>query len=272
VLSGLQKLFLGAALGRFPAERYLRSDWAMLDGRRVHTRLATEHAPQGRLPIVLVHGLNVSSSYLVPTGEHLAPLRPVYAPDLPGFGRSQRPPEALDIRGLADALLRWMDYYQLASTVLLGNSMGCQIIVDLALRYPQRVQAAILVGPTMDRKGHNGFAQALRLLRDAGGESWSSIGTQTLDYLRFGPLRSFRTLRYALADPLLAKLPLIQVPVLVVRGEHDLIAPQRWAEEVCRLLARGELAVIAGAPHALNFDYPRELTRLTEHFLLNLER
>src|SRR5262245_40295657 len=46
-------------------------------------------------PVVLVHGLSASSRCMVPTAERLAVYRPVYAPDLPGFGRSDTPIQAL---------------------------------------------------------------------------------------------------------------------------------------------------------------------------------
>ncbi len=54
--------------------------------------------------VVLVHGLVVSSRYMVPTAERLAPHCRVFAPDLPGFGGSEKPPRVLDVAGLSDAL------------------------------------------------------------------------------------------------------------------------------------------------------------------------
>lgn len=41
------------------------SEWRTVDGLRVHARRSDEQAPAGRLPLVLVHGLVVSSRYLV---------------------------------------------------------------------------------------------------------------------------------------------------------------------------------------------------------------
>ncbi len=67
-------------------------------------------------------------------------------------------------------------------------------------------------------------------------------------------MRPLQTLRYALNDPLEAKLPHIAVPVLVLRGAEDALVPQRWAEEVAALLPRGELRVIPGGAHVLNYD------------------
>jgi pimeloyl-ACP methyl ester carboxylesterase len=49
----------------------------------------------------VVHGLVVSSRYIVPTAERLAPHYQVFVPNLPGFGRSKSPPRVLDVAGLS---------------------------------------------------------------------------------------------------------------------------------------------------------------------------
>lgn len=245
----------------------LRSVWVLQDGLRMHARISWPPPDPEPTPVVLVHGLSVSSLYMVPTARHLAPHRQAFAPDLPGFGESQGPPEALDIPALADALLGWMDRFDLERPVLLGNSMGCQIIADLAARHPARLAAAVLVGPTMDPRAWGVLGQIGRLLRDARHESPASILTQTADYLRFGLRRTLRTLRYALADPFLEKLPRVSVPALVVRGERDPIAPQEWCAQVASALPAGRLVVLPGAPHALNYDRPADLTRTLLGFL-----
>src|SRR6476620_7295459 len=77
-------------------------------GLRMHARAATDAAHGVALPAVLVHGLVVSSRYMIPLAERLAERAQVYAPDLPGFGRSDHPDRPLDIAGLADALAGWM--------------------------------------------------------------------------------------------------------------------------------------------------------------------
>jgi 2-hydroxy-6-oxonona-2,4-dienedioate hydrolase len=75
---------------------------------QVHARASGGPAPEVRTAVVLVHGLVVSSRYMVPIAERLAPYHQVFATDLPGFGRSERPLQALDVAGLADALSVWM--------------------------------------------------------------------------------------------------------------------------------------------------------------------
>jgi len=230
-------------------------------------RFAIDPERTGLLPIVLVHGLSVSSRYMVPVARRLAPHRDVYAPDLPGFGLSARPPRALTIAELAAALLAWMDALGLGRAIMLGNSMGCQIIAEAGAAEPERLAAAVLVGPTADRRARTILGHGWRLLRDLRHESLASIVTQGSDYLRFGPLRTIVTLRYALADAIERKLPLLRVPVLLVRGEHDPIAPQPWLEELAALTAESELRVIPGGPHAVNYDRPDELAAAVLAFL-----
>lgn len=90
-------------------EDALRSIWAEVEGLHMHALVGDDRAPPGTRPIVLVHGAAVSSRHMAPTAEALAPHFPVYVPDLPGDGRSDDPPRALDAAGLADALAAWME-------------------------------------------------------------------------------------------------------------------------------------------------------------------
>jgi pimeloyl-ACP methyl ester carboxylesterase len=104
---------------------------------------------------------------MVPAAERLGVHHPVYAPDLPGFGKSAKPRQALDLAGLSDALASWMRAVGLNRAAFLGNSMGCQIVAEFALRHPSLIERAVLQGPTVDREARNLVRQAARLPADA---------------------------------------------------------------------------------------------------------
>jgi len=87
------------------------------------------------------------------------------------------------------------------------------------------------------------------------------------DLRDLGPRRAIAMIQIGLQDQIEVKLPRIVAPTLVVRGTHDAIVPQRWAEEATRLLPRGRLAVIPGAPHTVVYDAPQELARVVLPFL-----
>jgi hypothetical protein len=57
----------------------------------------------------------------------------------------------------------------------------------------------------------------------------------------------------------------------VVRGTHDRIVSQAWAERTVRLLPHGQFAVIPGAAPAVNFSFPREFKAGMLAFLLGAE-
>jgi pimeloyl-ACP methyl ester carboxylesterase len=133
-----------------------------IDGLQVHYRVSTSAIPAKRPPIVLVPGYGMSSRYMVPLAEVLACDFRVYAPDLPGFGRSDKPKRALDIPELADALAAWMSALGLGPAVLIGNSLGCQILIEAALRHGERVACLILQGPTPDPAARSAARQVLR--------------------------------------------------------------------------------------------------------------
>ncbi len=245
----------------------LRSTWIVVDGYQLHARVSRNPVPAERLPIVLVHGLSVSSLYMLPTARALAPDYPVYAPDLPGFGRSVKPAQVLDIPELTDVLAGYMQAAGVGRAAMIANSLGCQIVVDFALRYPDRIDRAVLVGPTMDAHARTVLRQFWRLVRDSLREPPSQPFVVGFDYLRTGLRRTLRTLHYGLADRIEDKIQRVTVPMLVTRGANDPIVSQQWVDELTRLLPRGRQVVFPGAAHTVNYSKPDDLARVTRFFL-----
>lgn len=204
---------------------------------------------------------------MIPLAEALAIHHPVFAPDLPGFGLSDKPGHVLDLRELASALGKWMDAMDLPRAVMVANSLGCQVVTQLAVTQPDRVVAAILQGPTTDPEARSILVQFGRLLIDALREPLSLHPLVVRDYLKAGIRRNLQTLRYGLQDPIEERLSRMPVPTLIVRGARDPLVPQRWAERAAELLPHGRLIVLPGAAHAINYAQPKELARVIRDFL-----
>jgi pimeloyl-ACP methyl ester carboxylesterase len=83
-----------------------------------------------------------------------------------------------------------------------------------------------------------------------------------------GPRRLLGTFRHMLADRIEDKLPRVQAPTLVVRGEYDNTVPLHWAQAVVRLLPHGTLAEVPGAAHTVNYNAPARFERLIRPFVL----
>jgi len=210
-------------------------------------------------PIVLVHGLS-SSRTLKPLIKALGIRRPVYAPDLPGFGMSDPPIHPLDVPGLADALRHWLIENDLAPAIVVGVAFGSQVAIDLAARHPASVDRLVLVGPTFDPDARTPGRLAIRWARNAPRTSPRLAPTVVHDFIDAGPWRSVRTLRRALEDPAEDKLADIEAPTLVVRPEHDHLVPAAWTERVAERIPDAELVVLPKAAHAIG---PRAAARLT---------
>ena len=210
-------------------------------------------------PIVLVHGFT-SSRTLKPLIRALGSRRPVFAPDLPGFGMSDQPIHPLDVPGLADALWRWLFDNQLAPAMVLGVSFGCQVAVDLAARHPATVDRLVLVGPTLDPKARSTGRLALRWARNAPHSSPRLAPTIVHDFIDAGPWRSVWTFRRALEDRVEDKLSEIEAPTLIVRPERDRLVPEAWTDRVAEQIPDAELVVLPRAGHSVG---PKTATRLT---------
>lgn len=221
----------------------------------MHARVAGVIEPAESPPVVLIHGAGVSSRYMSPLLECLAPFCLALAPDLPGFGSSDKPAHAPSLAELASDLRAWLDAASLGPVVLAGNSFGCQIIVELLAGEPRGVAAAVLQGPTVEAGARTAPEQLRRWLVNSRREPLSLAPIIVRDYLSCGLARALKTFGVALADRMEEKLPNINVPVLVLRGESDRIVSQRWAERVAGLLPHSRIETVAGA-HTLNYSAP----------------
>ncbi|SNR96872.1 Pimeloyl-ACP methyl ester carboxylesterase [Streptosporangium subroseum] len=218
--------------------------------------------PPSAPEVVCVHGLGCSHRYFLPLARHLVPASRVVAVDLPGFGRTPGPREPLNIRGLSLALAGWLRATGRGGAPLVANSVGCQVVVDLATHAPELLGPVVLIGPTMDADARSAWRQGIRLAANMRFEHPSLIPVLARDYLVCGPRRYFATLAAALADPIEDKLQHVRTPAVVMRGAHDFIVPQAWAWRVASLLPQGKLVEVPGAGHTLNYSAPADVARV----------
>lgn len=231
-----------------------------MDGVRLWARCGGgKTGPGSPLPVVLVHGLGVSGTYLVPLARRLAAHHAVWIPDLPGHGRSDHAPHPLDVPALAAALLGWMDAVGLERALLVGQSLGCQVITELAARRPGRAAGLVLVAPTPDPATRTPRQVALHLLADVPHERASLVPIVAVDYLRAGP-RVIRAEYRAMEEhPMREALDDVRrsaVPCAVVRGEHDTIVGPVWTSEVARLCGAPAPVTVRGVGHAVQHSTP----------------
>jgi 2-hydroxy-6-oxonona-2,4-dienedioate hydrolase len=222
--------------------------------------------------VVLVHGHVVSSRYMVPLGEALARYCRVFAPDLPGFGEAPKPPHTLNIPELADALSQFISDHGIEQPVLIGNSMGCQIICDLVARRPV-ASRVVLQSPTMDARARKLHVQLGRFFRSAIHENRVfSLGAIYLaDLWTAGLFRSWDTLQFMLHDRIEDNARRVHVPALIVRGDLDFIVPDSWARELAAMMPDARLLTLPGVAHGLHYSDTKLFAEAILPFVLGQE-
>jgi pimeloyl-ACP methyl ester carboxylesterase len=209
----------------------------------------------------------MSSWYLTPVAQRLAPFCRLYIPDLPGFGRSENPPHIQTIAEMSGALAGWMHAMKVERAVILGHSMGCQVAARFAARFPEMTLGAILVSPTMD-PDDSWLAFLRRALSDVAYEPGVLIRLMAYGAAHATPWRIWRTLVHARNDQCETIYPAIQAPTLVVRGERDPVSSQRWAGRVAGMPPQCHpLRVLPARTHTMNANAPRALLSAILPFL-----
>jgi 2-hydroxy-6-oxonona-2,4-dienedioate hydrolase len=217
--------------------------------------------------VVLIHGVIVSGRYLTPLGAALSRDFAVAIPDLPGYGLSQSTIPGQTLAELADAAVASAAVLGTDRVSLVGNSFGAQIAIEAAVRHPETVQRIALIGPTTDPRARSLPRQYLRWQRCGPHEHPSVFPVMARDLLDVGPLQAARLLGVMLRDHPEDKLPVVRQPALVVRGEHDHVAPADWARYVARLLPDGRMTQIPSQGHMPHWSGAAEVASALRAFL-----
>jgi 3-oxoadipate enol-lactonase len=122
----------------------------------VETNLSAD-GPSGRIsyqrqgagaPVLLLHPLALAGRVWAPVAERLAPRYDVITPDARGHGASEWDGNPFTMEDLADDVIALLDALGLEKASLVGMSMGGSVAINVAGRYPDRVQSLVLADTT----------------------------------------------------------------------------------------------------------------------------
>lgn len=278
--------------------------WVEAAGRPVNV---VEAAPPGATSeheaIVLIHGHSGSWQNWLEQIPILARRFRVIALDLPGFGCSPLPRDAVSVSGYARILDELLGALDVSAAAVIGNSMGGFVGAELAICFPQRVERLVLVSSAgvatryigfplrvMDRYGERVLERvgpwlepvderARRMARRPGfrraGFLLLSPHPERLDPRLFyenvmasgrkpaAPIAAAEIARYDFRD----RLQEIACPTLVVWGDRDRIVPPSSADEFARLIPDARKVVFEDCGHVPMMELPGRFNRLVEDFL-----
>jgi pimeloyl-ACP methyl ester carboxylesterase len=166
--------------------------------------------------------------------------RSVYAPDTPGFGESDPPPEQPSIADYAGAIGDFIDHMRFRRVDLLGYHTGACIAAELAIARPDQVRRVVMVAAPVfndaERDAFNGLPWPVPVREDGAhlAEEWrrtlqwrgSGVSLEQLaegfaEKLHNGP-HAWWGASAAMNYPADERLPGVTQPVMVLRPHDDL--------------------------------------------------
>ena len=260
----------------------VKSEYVEAGGYRVHYFEALPAGGGGGVPLVLVHGLGArGEDWAAMIGPLAAQGFHVYAPDLLGFGRSQRPDVDYSITLQEETVEKFMEAVHVPRADVGGWSMGGWVAMKLAIDRPEMVDrlaiydsagvyfpatfAAELFTPT-DVAGLNrlmgmltpkpikmpAFAakDAVEKLR---GNSWV-IGRSMASMTNGRDLLDFQLYR-------------ISQPMLIVWGAQDRLIPVSVGERIHKSVSQSVMRVVEGCGHLAPAECAKPVIASTVEFL-----
>ncbi|MDA2928271.1 alpha/beta hydrolase [Acidobacteria bacterium AH-259-G07] len=276
-----------------------KDHWIEIDGVGIHYLAAGETGSC----VVLLHGGSADSaslSWWSSIGPFSQAYR-VFAPDLPGYGKSDKPNINYTTEYYTHFLERFVQNLGLNQFCLVGLSMGGQISLNFTLQFPQRVEKLVLVSsagfgtrlrwqilaklmvkmPWLHarvRKVASRSRETIKLIlryivynsevitEDLAEEIFAAISTP-------GTGRAWRSYLENEMDwsgfrsNFLSRLGEITVPTLVVHGSDDKLVPVKWARTAQKLIPDSRLCILQQCGHWPQREKPVEFHRAALNFL-----
>lgn len=221
--------------------------------------------PANGAVVVLIHGLGGRSE----DWSNLAPILSkagfrVYLPDLPGYGRSERPADfSYSVPDEAAAVVGFLDALGLKQVDLGGWSMGGWIVQRVAGEHPERVRRLMLFDsaglyekPAWDTalftpRVPAELDQLDALLMPNPPKVPGFIARDVLRISRQNAWIIHRALGTMLTGQDVTDniLPQLKMPVLIVWGSEDKITPLGEGKKMHLLVPQSELEVVPGCGH-----------------------
>ncbi|MEA2516571.1 MAG: hypothetical protein QOG16_409 [Actinomycetota bacterium] len=299
VRGSIEKSLLFEPLFERPSAGALEHEVAHV-GRRGGRMSALFAGDPGAEPLLMIHGLGGTKSSFLPIVPALARNYRVIALDLPGFGTSAKPRGRYDASWFARRIFTFMDHLDIDKALLVGNSMGGRISMEMGLMEPSRVRAFACLCPA------TAFSRrpALRLVKLLRPELAFAASRLPRGYVLDGlkqlfadPSRVEEEWFEAAVDDFLAiwrsprarmafsaaarhlyleeptgekgfwaRLAAIDAPALYLYGGRDVLITHYDSRQVRKALPNAEVVVWRDSGHVPQIEHPERTTELLQNF------
>ncbi|QSE86893.1 alpha/beta fold hydrolase [Rhodococcus koreensis] len=254
-------------------------------------------------PVVLLHGLGATNASMLPVLADLAEDFRVLAPDLPGFGASEAPAWTYTAEQLHRWLRDFLGTVNAFGAVVIGNSLGGRLALELGMRDPDMVDKLVLLCPS---PAFRRFRQLAPLARwwpvdiarlpmispprpvvmagakamfarpDRVPQPWFEAAVDEFE-IAMGHGARRRAALSALINIYLEepfgdsgfweRLTTVRIPTLFLWGRRDRLVPSRFARHVSVAVPTAESIVLPDCGHVPQLELPEVTMGLTRRFL-----
>lgn len=236
--------------------------------------------------VVLVHGLGASAErweYVIP---YLSKKYHVIAPDLIGFGYSDKPSVDYTPELFSKFLFDFLNTIGLSKVSLVGSSLGGQIIAECASIQNKSIEKMVLVSPTGFMKHSTPTLDAYMMAalyptQDAARTAFQmmaapnkQIDNRTIE--NFVQRMALPNAKMAFMSTVLAfrnstdmgkKLESISVPTLIIWGKHDSLVPIKYSKEFISSIKNCQFVTMEECGHTPFVEEPEKFSKIVLDFL-----
>jgi 2-hydroxy-6-oxonona-2,4-dienedioate hydrolase len=250
-------------------------------------RYLEDGPPDGKI-LILLHGLGASAerwSRVIPT---LSRDYRVIAPDILGFGYSDKPAVEYTMDFFVDFFRSFLDNLSISKASIIGSSLGGYIASEFAIRFNHMVEKLVLVSPagmmrrsnpTLDRYIMAALYPEYQRVYEAFSEMvYDSNAVNQETVMDFMNRMSLPNAKYALMSTLLGiryapdlhgRLSNITAPTLLVWGENDTTIPlAEYSIQYNGIPNMEEIVVIKNCRHIPHIEKPPTFNRIVLRFLV----
>lgn len=233
-------------------------------------------------PIIILHGWGLSGEKFIGLQHELASIGyRVFAPDLPGFGKSEAPSNPYYLSDYANFLRVFIQKHRITRPILIGHSFGGRVSLKYQQLFPHSVRALVLTGtpgftPVSKKRlalfvvlakfGKLLFSIPILEIFQERVRKWYYFVVGARDFYRAnGVMRE--TFKHIVQEDLVSCMRSVTAPCILIWGSLDQITPIWIAQRMKNTIANAELIIITGADHGVSFKEPQRFVSALGNFL-----
>jgi len=236
--------------------------------------------------LVLLHGLGGYAERWRNVIPYLSKKYHVFAPDLIGYGKSEKPSVDYTMELFVKFTFDFIDSIGVSKTNLIGTSLGGQVVVECTSTQNQRIQKIVLIAPAGVMKKSTPALDAYTMAAlyptretirtayqmmagnnrqvsdDAINNFMENMSRPNAKMVFLSTLLGLKN-----APDIIEKLRTIKIPTLIIWGKEDMLIPHEYAQHFISSINDCESAIIDGCGHAPHVEEPQKVSDLIIKFL-----